>query len=109
IKGFSDEFLEFLKSYSFPDNVQELRTIVAGAVAGTETGFITIDSLPLYIRDRIEPEKAALAEAFLPRRLDDVIKEHVMRTLEHFGQDREAAVKRLGISLEEIERIAGKE
>jgi DNA-binding NtrC family response regulator len=51
ITGFSGEFLECLKGYSFPDNVQELRTIVAGAVASAETNIITEDYLPPYIRE----------------------------------------------------------
>ncbi|MBW2096680.1 MAG: sigma 54-interacting transcriptional regulator [Deltaproteobacteria bacterium] len=56
ITGFSGEFLECLKGYSFPDNVQELRTIVAGAVASAETKVITEDYLPPYIRERIKPK-----------------------------------------------------
>jgi DNA-binding NtrC family response regulator len=50
ITGFSGEFLECLKGYSFPDNVQELRTIIAGAVANAETDIITDNYLPAYIR-----------------------------------------------------------
>ena len=56
ITGFSREFLEYLKGYSFPDNVQELRTIVASAVASADTNIITEDYLPPYIREGIKPE-----------------------------------------------------
>ena len=62
ITGFSGEFLAFLKDYSFPGNVQELRTIVAAAAANAEGGLVTLDSLPSYIRETIEQEKAAPRE-----------------------------------------------
>ncbi|MFC1781289.1 sigma 54-interacting transcriptional regulator [Planctomycetota bacterium] len=54
--GFSTEFLECLKDYSFPGNVQELRTIVAGTVVSAQTDIITEDYLPPYIREGIKPE-----------------------------------------------------
>jgi len=56
ITGFSEKFLECLKAYSFPDNMQELRNIVAGAVARAETNIITEDYLPSYVREGIKPE-----------------------------------------------------
>jgi len=56
ITGFAGKFLECLKGYSFPDNVQELRTIVAGAVANAKTNIITEDYLPPYISQGGKPE-----------------------------------------------------
>ncbi len=109
IGGFSDEFLELLKGYGFPNNVQDLRTIIACAVANEETEIITIDSLSSYIRERIEPGKAASKRMFIPGKLDKVVKEHVISALEHFGRDREKAAEELGISLEELDRITGEE
>ncbi len=106
-KGFSDEFIQLLKKYSFPDNVQELRTIIAGAVANEETDSITVDSLPYYISKRVKPGEIEAEKPFLSRKLNEVIKEHVALTLKHFGQDREKAAQELGISLEELDRITG--
>jgi DNA-binding NtrC family response regulator len=105
ITGFSGEFLAFLKDYSFPGNVQELRTIVAAAAANAEGGLVTLDSLPSYIRETIEQEKAAPREGFKPRKLDEVIREHLQRTLDHFGQRRDLAAEELGIPREELDRL----
>jgi DNA-binding NtrC family response regulator len=102
IEGFSPECMELLERYSYPDNVQELVTIVAGAVANADGDAITVDSLPAYIRDRIERGGAA---AFTPRRLDEVVREHVRDTLAHFGRQREEAAKVLGITPAEMDRI----
>ena len=52
ISGYSAECMELLCRYDYPDNVQELMTIVAGAVAKEDTGTITVGSLPSYLRER---------------------------------------------------------
>jgi len=107
IGGFSDDFLSSLKDYSFPTNVQELRAIIAGAVANAEGGTVTAESLPLYIQDIIKHERAGVEVGFAPRRLDEVIREHVRKTLEHFENRKDIAAEKLGIPPEEIDRIMG--
>ncbi len=104
ILGFSDEFLDLLQSYSFPANIQELRTIVALAVANEESDRITVDSLSATIRERISPAAAVEGLPFMPRKLEEVIREHVAKTLEYFGGDSEMAAEELGISLDRMER-----
>jgi len=107
ITGFSDECMELLRSYQYPDNVQELITIVASAVANTDGDTVTVESLPPIIRERIERHGAT--EAFAPRRLDDVVREHVRLTLAYFGMQREAAADVLGITPADIDRIIGED
>ena len=114
IEGFSEEFMKLLDSYRFPDNVQELRTIVAGAVANARHETISAGSLPDYIRRKIEPaavetagpavEGAAVVEGFEPCTVEEMIGRHVRRTLEHFGGDRARAAEALDISPDEMER-----
>ncbi len=104
IVGFSDDFLELLQSYSFPANIQELRTIIQLAVANEESDRITVDSLSATIRERISPAAVVEGLPFMPRKLEEVIREHVARTLEFFGGDYEKAADELGISLDEMER-----
>jgi DNA-binding NtrC family response regulator len=104
ITGFSDEFLALLQDYSFPTNVQELRTIIALAVANEESDRITVESLSSTIRERISPSAKVEGLPFMPRKLEEVVREHVARMLEHFGGDREKAAQELGISLDELER-----
>jgi DNA-binding NtrC family response regulator len=102
IEGFSEDCLDILRRYSYPDNVQELRTIVAGAVAREETDTITVDSLPSYVRERIEHPGE---EMFYPRKLAEVVREHVRLTLAYFGQQREATAEVLGITPAELDRL----
>jgi DNA-binding NtrC family response regulator len=77
---------------------------VAAAVANAEGGQVALDSLPAYIRETIEKEKAAPRDGFKPRKLDQVIREYVQKTLEHFGARRDVAAQELGITLEELDR-----
>ncbi|MGD1048210.1 MAG: sigma-54 dependent transcriptional regulator [Candidatus Krumholzibacteriaceae bacterium] len=102
ISDFSPDCMALLKRYSYPDNVQELITIVAGAVAKEETDTITVDSLPSYIRERVERPGE---EMFHPRTLNEVVREHVQLTLAYFGQQREATAEVLGITPAELDRI----
>jgi two-component system response regulator HydG len=107
ITGFSKDCMQLLASYPFPDNVQELVTIVAGAVANADTDTITVDSLPPFIRDRIE--HGADADIFRPKRLDEIAREHARLTLHYFGQQKEEAAKVLGITPAELDRLIAEE
>jgi len=107
IRSFSDDFIGSLKDYRFPTNVQELRAIIAGAIANTEGDTVTAESLPLYIQDIIKREIAGVEVGFTPRKLDEVIKEHVLKTLEHFDHRKDVAAEELGIPPEELERLLG--
>ena len=91
------------RQYSYPDNVQELITIVAGAVANAETDTITVESLPLLHQGT--DRAGGGAEMFMPKKLDEVVREHVRLTLAYFGQQREAAAEVLGITPAELDRI----
>ncbi|MFC1800010.1 sigma-54-dependent transcriptional regulator [Candidatus Eisenbacteria bacterium] len=104
-EGYSDGVIDYLKAYSFPNNVQELRTIIAGAVAGADSGALSIEMLPPSVMQMIEADKAAGPAEFVPRRLEDVVKDFVLQTLEHFSQERDVAALELGITLEELDRI----
>lgn len=97
---FSAEFRDLLLQYPFPDNVQELQTIVAGAVVGTEGSLITPESLSPYIRDRIAPGRKT--GDFTPKPLREVVREQVRKTLEYCGGDDEKAAELLEITPAEI-------
>ncbi len=103
INEVSDEFMEFLRSYNYPDNVRELKTIIAGAVAKAGSDRLTLDCLPSYIKEK----KERPGERFETRKLEDVVKDHVKKTLEEMNEDREMAAEALGITPEEIDRITG--
>jgi len=105
LTGFSAGFFSLLKKYHFPDNVQELGTIIATAVAAGESDTITEEYLPPYIKNQLTPQTTPFDKSFEPRPLDDIIKEHVLDTLKYYGQDIKKAAEKLKISPDEITRI----
>jgi DNA-binding NtrC family response regulator len=96
-KRISGELLALLRRHPFPDNAQELKTILAASVAFTDGDLIGPSSLPPYILRRLDPAQADHWKDFRPRRLDEVQREHALRTLEFFGKDRRRTAFELGI------------
>ena len=54
ISGFSPEFIELLKGYSFPRNTAEINAIIASAVVNTDDDIITPDSLSPYTLEMLQ-------------------------------------------------------
>ncbi len=103
IAGIAPQLISFLRTYDFPDNMQELRNIIEGSVANTDSAVLTVDSLPAFIRSRIESPGIVGTAGFRPRPLRDVVREHVRRTFEFCSQDKLKTAAELEISLEELE------
>jgi DNA-binding NtrC family response regulator len=62
--------------------------------------------MPSHVRELVGRERTRIKAAFTPRRLSDLAREYVLMALEHFSQDRDTAARQLGITLEELNRIA---
>jgi len=102
ISGFSPEFLELLRQYDFPDNVRELRNIIARAVVDESGEALTLDALPPHMREALTRSRGEKAKGFCPRTLDEVEREHAARTFAHFNGDRAKAAAALGVSEERL-------
>lgn len=96
----SDVFMSLLAQYSYPDNIQELQNIIAGAVVGTDGNEITPDSLSPYIRERLTPGE--VPGEFIPAKLNNVIADHIEKTLEYCGSNAAQASELLGITPDEL-------
>jgi len=108
IDGFSDECSALLKRYSYPNNVQELMTIVATATAREGSSSITVESLPHSLSEEVKVSGVTGAEKFEIKKLDEVIEEQIKKTLDYFDGNREKAAEKLGISLEKVNQIIKK-
>jgi len=105
VRGFSEEALELLEDYDYPNNVQELRTIVASAVAKAEGELVTPESLPRTVGGTSRIRERKRAKMFEPRKLEEIIEDQVRQTVEYFKGDRDRAARELGISRERINSI----
>ena len=104
IEGFTDEFMDLLLDYDFPGNVQELNDIVATCVVNTESGVVGTDSLSHYMKDILTSGTRGLM-SFHPRKLDEVVKEHVGKTVRYTGGDKAKAAVELGIGIDYLNEI----
>lgn len=83
---FSRESIEFLKSSFWPGNVRELQNKVERAVLLCREEIIEIRHLSGSARREIVVEREDSGNSiFTPARLDDVIRDHIVKTLEMTG------------------------
>jgi len=101
------EALEVLRRYFWPGNIRELENAIEAAVVMAHEDVIGVDDLPANITTVVE---TLVAEApggiVIPvgTSLAAVEREVLSRTLDHFGGDKEAAARALGISSRTIYR-----
>jgi len=107
LSGLSTEFLELLSRYRFPGNLQELRELIRGAVANTESGEVAADALSKYSRERLA--LGGVGSEFTPRPLSDVLLDQVRQTVAHCKGDRSQAAALLRIDLQELDRYLTEE
>lgn len=94
IEGFSADSVRFLENYSYPGNVRELSNIIERAVI-LETGHI-ISPASLHM-----PDPAGRGTS---RKLDDVVREHILTALSEAGGSKTKAAEILGIDASTIYR-----
>ncbi len=101
IKGFTEEAMEILQSYSFPGNIRELENIVERAIIIEKGPLITPESLPYGIRE-------LLVETLDPGKIktvDNVVREHAEKVVKMLGGNKSKAAKLLGISRTSLWKI----
>jgi len=102
-KELSREFLNFLRNYDFPGNVNELKAVILYSANHEESAYLSINSLPPYcIRTLVNLKNENI---FVPRLLSEVISKEVSETLNFFDMNKAKAAESLGITVEEIDKI----
>jgi DNA-binding NtrC family response regulator len=96
--------VDLLLDYDYPGNVQELSDIVATCVNNTDSSIIGVDSLANYMKDILTSGRRDLM-GFHPRRLDEVVREHVDKTVRYAGGDRVEAAAELGIDVDAVNEL----
>jgi DNA-binding NtrC family response regulator len=100
----SGELLSALGGYDFPGNIEELESIVSYCILNSEPGVEPgPESLPPFILVRMMEKRAR--PGFVPRKLRDVVAQHIEQTLTHVGRDRVRAAAELGLTAGELDRL----
>jgi Nif-specific regulatory protein len=108
--GFHPDAMHTLLSYRWPGNVRELKNIIERAVVlGSEPLVLEQDLLLSKLNTTgeshiIAPDKQPERDLFIPLSLDDVERNHIIRTLEHTEWNKSLAAKQLGIERTTLDR-----
>jgi two-component system NtrC family response regulator len=100
VKGVSREAMSLLIGYHYPGNIRELENILERAVLLTRYNLITLEDLPVHLRE-FGPEKLGpltSRQMTLPQTLEALEKQMILRALEQHDSVQTRAAEELGIS-----------
>jgi DNA-binding NtrC family response regulator len=95
----SDEVMAVLRRHTWPGNVRELENVIERALVLGASPLITLDDLPDRLKDR--PSHSGRVGG---RRLADVEREHIVRTLRAVAGNKAAAARVLGLNRKTLYR-----
>ncbi|MBN2713920.1 MAG: sigma-54-dependent Fis family transcriptional regulator, partial [Planctomycetes bacterium] len=99
VRSVSGDALKLLEGYDWPGNVRELENIIERAIVlGTSEEIDAGLVAPALRHGGGAPASSASSGAFEPRPLDEVEREHIIKTLEHLEGHRTNTAQVLGIS-----------
>jgi Nif-specific regulatory protein len=103
IKGFTPAAMAKLREYHWPGNVRELRNVIERAVALGTHPVLDSDDLWLSSLEASGPMPATEA-AYRQLSLNDLEKDHILRTLTHTDWNKSQAAAILGIERSTLDR-----
>jgi DNA-binding NtrC family response regulator len=101
VEGLRDRARALLETYAWPGNVRELRNIVERSVILARSGWIEPMHLPPYVRGA-DPSAGAVIVLPLGTPAAEAEKQLILKTLEHVGQNKAEAARRLGLDVKTI-------
>jgi len=103
IKGFTPAAYQKLEQYNWPGNVRELRNVIERAVALSKGTVLDGNDIWLSSIETLDAPQAAPA-AYQPMSLEDIEKEHILKTLEFTGWNKSQAAGILAIERSTLDR-----
>ncbi|CCH49091.1 sigma-54-dependent transcriptional regulator [Pseudodesulfovibrio piezophilus] len=96
----ADKAMQLLLSYDWPGNVRELRNVLERALILTDNNVITDQALPKEILNC----SATCEDSPPPMSLETVEKEHILRILSYYDNNKQKASEVLGIGRKTLYR-----
>ncbi len=97
----ADDLWPALRSYTWPGNLRELATVLQQTIAKAETGPITPDHLPRYIREKYLLTENPIPTPTVPRSMDTILlaveKRLIELALHKTGNSQTDAAEMLGM------------
>lgn len=114
VKGFTDEAIERMISYSWPGNIRELKNIIERIIILNDVNFIDVKQLPSEMQKRLTKKEnikyedegeEIIEEGFsLEEKVIDLEKYYIVKALKRTKRNLSAASKLLGISRHALNR-----
>jgi transcriptional regulator of acetoin/glycerol metabolism len=95
----SDEAMAVIRRHTWPGNVRELQNVIERALVLGAGTIINLEDLPESLR---EPPRSG--STGVARRLADVEREHIVRTLPAVSGNKAAASRALGLNRKTLYR-----
>ncbi len=104
IRGFAPAALRKMEEYDWPGNVRELRNVVERAVALGSGPFL--DANDVWLSSLEIPTAAPVSSeaAYRPMSLEEIEKDHILRTLNHTDWNKSQAARILNIERSTLDR-----
>jgi transcriptional regulator with PAS, ATPase and Fis domain len=101
VEGLRESALAALQGYRWPGNVRELRNVMERAVIVARSRWIEPSHLPAYLRaaERTE-DPVVVVPVGTPAA--EAERQLILRTLEHVGNNKAEAARRLGLDVKTI-------
>ncbi len=108
VRHISAEAMTLLRRYHWPGNVRELENALTQAAMVARGAAIGVEHLSLGAGAMAEQERVVRERATEPQSLDEVMAEHVRRTLRLTDGNKSAAARALGVSRSRLQRMLEK-
>ncbi len=105
--GFDPSAMRVLMSYRWPGNIRELKNVIERAVVLSTGSYIQEQDLLLSSLNTMGESGVLVEEprdVFIPLSLDDMERNHIIRTLEHLQWNKSLVSRQLGIERTTLDR-----
>ncbi|MDR2440831.1 MAG: sigma 54-interacting transcriptional regulator [Planctomycetaceae bacterium] len=106
-QGFDPNAMRVLMSYRWPGNIRELKNVVERAVVLGTGPYVQEQDLllsTLNTTGETDMRQDEPKDVFIPLSLEDMERNHIIRTLEHVQWNKSIASKQLGIERTTLDR-----
>jgi transcriptional regulator with PAS, ATPase and Fis domain len=106
IKDITPEALEVFTSYQWPGNVRELSNCIERIKVmmpkenSKRKSVITLDDVPVEIQKHAKNFSSTTSNS--PQKLDDIEREHILLTLQHYNGNKSKTSVALGVTLKTL-------